>query len=189
MDMPRTNLGGSYSSAPLVQGNYYSPQSSGSSQSSQREKSDIEQAWDIYSTGEDLYNMYQTFAGGETFSLTDSIMGMFSGGGGSAAAGGSTAATGGSAAGSSASGGAMAGAGWWALLAAVIVGNEEEARKRGRRDDKTESRIVDMFTGAVMEQDMEYYGDKIGGIGGEIVSTLGAMGNPEGVWKTIKDLF
>lgn len=97
--------------------------------------------------------------------------------------------------GSSAGGGASSGAsgasaaGPWAALAAVIMANEDQSRKAGRRDDNRESRVVDQLSGAVLEQDFDYYGDKVGGAGGEFIKKTGQMGNPEGLLDLFKGLF
>lgn len=114
------------------------------------------------------YNMYSKFAGG--------------------GASGSTGATTGVSAGGSSSGG-MAAAGPWAALAAAIVINEDQANSAGRRDDDRGSRGVDMLSGAVLQQDAEYYGDKVGGPFGKLIEVGGQMGNPEGVLDFFKDLF
>jgi len=111
--------------------------------------------------------------------------------GGASATSGSFGATGGATA-SGAGGGwgsALSSAGPWALLAAAIIGNEEEARKAGRRSDDKMTWGQDALTGKVLEQDMDYYGDKIGGFGGKFVSKMGQLGHPEGVFNFIKDLF
>lgn len=128
-------------------------------------------------------------------------MDMFGGGAGGATAGGGTAMAGGPGAGSAAaagSGGAaggggmgsgLAAAGPWAALAAVIIGNESASKDAGRRDDDDSSYAVDLMSGAVLEQDMDYYGDKVGGVGGEILQGIGKLGNPEGTLNLIKDIF
>lgn len=105
------------------------------------------------------------------------------GGGGSAAAGGAGSAA--SGAGSSMAGGLSA-AGPWALLAAVIIANESEAKKAGRRSEDHGEHAQDMITGKVLEQDMDYYGDKVGGVGGEMLKGMGKLGNPEGVFNILK---
>lgn len=115
------------------------------------------------------------------------IGGMF--GGGSAGAGGAAApapAAGGASAGGSSAAGGLSAAGPWALLAAVIIANESEAEKAGRRADDRGERAQDMLTGKVLEQDMDYYGDKVGGIGGEAIKGIGQLGNPEGVFNLLK---
>lgn len=106
--------------------------------------------------------------------------------GGTAAA--STTAGAGSAAGGSGAS-ALGSAGPWGLLAAAIIGNESEARKAGRRDDRKATRAMDMVSGKVLEQDMDYYGKKVGGVGGEIVKGIGRLGNPEGLFNVIKGAF
>ena len=90
-------------------------------------------------------------------------------------------AAGGEAASSGAGGGWMAAAGPWAALAAVIAGNEYSANKAGRRREG-EDWAKDAFTGRVLQQDMDYYGDKVGGVGGDILKGLGKLGSPFS-WK------
>ena len=118
-------------------------------------------------------------------------------GGGAAAApvaigGTSGAGVAGSAAGSAAGGGAagggsmLAAAGPWAALAAVIIGNEQQALDKGRRDEDMGSYATDLFSGAVLEQDADHMGDKIGGPLGQATKVVGRLGNPEGLFKTLK---
>lgn len=106
--------------------------------------------------------------------------GAFSSGG--ALGGGSTGALGGGAGGGSSMGSMAAAAGPWAALAAVIGWNEENSRKQGRRADSSEERVQDMFTGKALQRDLDYYGDKVGGVGGDAISFMGQMGHPEGVF-------
>lgn len=115
--------------------------------------------------------------------------GMFGMGGGATAGGGGGAAAPAAAGGGSAAsgaGGAMASAGPWALLAAVIIANESEAKKAGRRSEDHGEHAQDLITGKVLEQDMDYYGDKVGGVGGEMLKGMGKLGNPEGVFNILK---
>lgn len=117
---------------------------------------------------------------------------QFMGGGtaGGAGTGAATGAAGGGGSGAASSGGSMLGsAGPWAALAAVIVGNELYARNQGRRDENPWTQVQDGLTGKVLEQDMDYYGGKVGGLGGEVLKTAGRLGNPEGTWEWLKDLF
>lgn len=109
--------------------------------------------------------------------------------GGPAAGSAAAAGGGGGTAGGGGMGGAMSAAGPWAALAAVIIGNETAGRDAGRRDEDDSSYAVDLLSGAVLEQDMDYYGDKVGGVGGEILQGLGQLGNPEGTLNFFKDLF
>lgn len=123
------------------------------------------------------YSNYQKFSGNSG--------GLFGGGG---------ATTGGEAAGAAGGESSMlASAGPWAALAAVIAGNEINARKEGRRDEDKATHAMDALSGKVLEQDTEYYGDKIGGAGGRIVRGAGKIGHPEGQFnftkKTIKNTF
>lgn len=97
-----------------------------------------------------------------------------------------SAAGGGAASGASSGGGMLASAGPWAALAAVIMANESEANKAGRRDEDRTSRGVDMLSGAVLEQDADYYGDKVGGPLGRSMAALGSQGNPEGQFNFAK---
>lgn len=101
--------------------------------------------------------------------------------GGSSATGGSAGASSGSSALSSASP--------WLALAAAIIGNESEQKKAGRRSDTNYKHLQDALTGKVLADDMDYYGDKVGGIGGEIVRVGGQFGSPEGIFEFVKDLF
>lgn len=102
---------------------------------------------------------------------------QFMGGG----AAGGEAAAGGAAGGES----ALASAGPWAALAAAIYLNESQAKDKGRRDEDSSSRLLDQFSGAVLEQDAEILGDKIGGPLGKATEFMGEMGNPEGIFKNI----
>lgn len=77
----------------------------------------------------------------------------------------------------------------WAALAAAIIGNESEQKKAGRRPDDNYKHLQDALTGKVLADDMDYYGDKVGGIGGEIIKVGGQFGSPEGIFDFIKDLF
>lgn len=123
--------------------------------------------------------------GGASFGLGGSLVG------GTGQVGGSTFASGGGAAaggGGSAAGGIGAG-GWWALLAAAIIGNETNAKKKGRRSDNDGQYGLDLLTGKVLEQDAEYYGDKVGGPLGKSMKFGGQMGNPEGVFNAVKKIF
>lgn len=128
------------------------------------------------------YSNYQKFSG-------QGGQGLFGGGGQTAATGGGEAAA--SSGGSS--GSMLASAGPWAALAAVIAGNEMNARKEGRRDDDKATHAMDAFSGKVLEQDAEYYGDKVGGPGGRVIRGAGKIGHPEGQFnfakKGIKNTF
>lgn len=113
---------------------------------------------------------------------------QFSGAGGAAAGaeglGGGMAQIGGEGAlfsdmGGAAGGGeGMAAAGPWALLAAAILANESEAKKGGRRSEDESTHYKDMLTGEVLNQDAEYYGDKVGGIGGKMIKWGAKLGSP-----------
>ena len=111
--------------------------------------------------------------------------------GGEGALGAGAPGTGGASAGGASAGGSgssgMAAAGPWAALAAVIIANESEAEKAGRRDEDRSSRGVDMLSGAVLEQDTDYYGDKVGGGLGRLIQIGGQLGNPEGALQFTKD--
>ncbi len=80
----------------------------------------------------------------------------------------------------------MAGAGPWAALAAAIAANEGFARDAGRRADNPAGHLTDALSGKVLEQDAEYYGDKIGGAGGRLVRGAGKVGHPEGQFEFAK---
>lgn len=139
--------------------------------------------------------------------MNPQIISQFMGGGGGGAAQGGlygnaatgaaqgglygNAATGGVAGGGGASGagGGIAAAGPWAALAAAIIGNEAAAKDAGRRPDSKSKWGTELLTGKVLERDMDYYGDKVGGIGGQAIKGLGQMGNPEGALRFIKNLF
>lgn len=94
----------------------------------------------------------------------------------------------GGAAGGGGGGGMLAAAGPWAALAAIIAGVESEGQKAGRRDEDRDSRVVDMFSGATLEQDADALGDKMGGPLGQATKVVGRLGNPEGMLKTSKKL-
>lgn len=138
----------------------------------------------------------QVGLGGVNPGMVQSFIG---GGGGGALAGGATsggaAAGSGGAAGGAASGGAAGGssalgsAGPWGLLAAAIIANELQANKAGRRPESKSEWARDLITGKVVEHDMDYYGDKVGGFGGEVLKGVGQLGNPEGVFNLIKRAF
>tara|TARA_R110002020_G_scaffold475799_1_gene712482 strand:+ start:346 stop:1095 length:750 start_codon:yes stop_codon:yes gene_type:complete len=81
----------------------------------------------------------------------------------------------------------MASAGPWAALAAAIAWNEDNSRQHGRRADSRGERAQDMFTGKSLELDADYYGDKVGGVGGDTIRFGGRMGNPEGSFNQMKD--
>lgn len=81
----------------------------------------------------------------------------------------------------------MASAGPWAALAAAIAWNEDNSRKQGRRADSRGERIQDALSGKALELDADHYGDKIGGVGGDLTRFGGRMGNPEGVFNQVKD--
>lgn len=127
------------------------------------------------------YSNYQKFSG-------QGGQGIFGGGGGGGAAAGAEGAAAGGEGGSM-----LASAGPWAALAAVIAGNEINARKEGRRDDDKATHLMDAFSGKVLEQDTEYYGDKVGGAGGRVIRGAGKIGHPEGQFnfakKGIKNTF
>lgn len=122
--------------------------------------------------------------GGASFGLGGSLVG------GTGQVGGSTfaAGSGASAGGGSAAGGAASG-GPWALLAAAIIANETSARKAGRRNENKGKHALDLVTGKVLEQDADYYGDKVGGPLGKSMKFGGQMGNPEGVFNAVKKIF
>lgn len=109
--------------------------------------------------------------------------------GSSAASGGAAGGSAGAGAGASGGGGMLAAAGPWAALAAAVIGNEMAAKDAGRRSDDDGEYAKDLLTGKVLEQDLEYYGDKIGGPVGKSVEVIGEMGNPSGAWRNIKKLF
>ena len=94
----------------------------------------------------------------------------------------------GGAAGGGGGGGMLAAAGPWAALAAAIFLNEKQAKDKGRRDEDSSSRLVDQLSGAVLEQDADKLGDKIGGPLGQATKVVGRLGNPEGLLKTSKKL-
>lgn len=132
--------------------------------------------------------------GGASFGLGGSLVG------GTGTVGGSTFAAGTGASAAGAGGGAAAGAGGaggmsamfsnpWTALAAAILLNETSARKAGRRDENKGKHLQDLITGKVLEQDAEYYGDKVGGPLGKTMKFGGMMGNPEGSLKAVKKLF
>jgi len=106
---------------------------------------------------------------------------------GTAAAGNIGAGAGGAAggAGGAGAGGMMAAAGPWAALAAGIYLNESQARDKGRRDENMGSYATDLLSGAVLEQDAEILGDKIGGPLGQLTEFHGEMAHPEGIVKNI----
>ena len=76
----------------------------------------------------------------------------------------------------------------WGALAAAIYANENASYGAGRRDEDDVSYRTDLASGEVLEQDTAYYGDKMGGAGGEIISTGGQLSNPEGTLDIVKDL-
>ena len=84
-------------------------------------------------------------------------------------------------------GSAMAAAGPWALLAAAIIANESEAKSQGRRRQGKQY-YEDLATGRVVEQDFDYYGEKIGGPMGKLVKGIGQL-NPASVFGGLKDMF
>ena len=92
----------------------------------------------------------------------------------------------GGAAGGGGGGGMLAAAGPWAALAAAIFLNEKQAKDKGRRDEDSSSRLVDQLSGAVLEQDADALGDKMGGPLGQATKVVGRLGNPEGLLKTMK---
>lgn len=181
-------------------------------QSQQQQQMDPQQMRDMYNNYQKLFGK-----GGQNGNIFQSILGGGGGAFSAAGGGGAGGAVGGGGAGGilSAGGGAggavggggaggvggvtgfggggggsmLASAGPWAALAAVILGNESEAKKAGRRDDRPATHAMDAFSGKVLEQDMDYYGDKVGGFGGEILKGVGKLGNPEGTWNLLKDLF
>lgn len=112
--------------------------------------------------------------------------GAFSGGSGGALGGGSGGALSG---GGGAGGGSswMAAAGPWAALAAAVAWNEENSRKQGRRADSSGERMQDMFSGKALQRDTDFYGDKVGGVGGDMIKFGGQMGHPEGAFNMTKD--
>ncbi len=124
--------------------------------------------------------------GGPNASMAMKFMpqGGGAGAGGAGAGGGGGAGAGAGAGGGGGGGGAMAAAGPWAALAAAVIANEYSAEKAGRRD--SDSHLQDAFTGKVLEQDLSYYGDKVGGIGGKAIDIVGQAGHPEGQLGLIK---
>lgn len=87
-------------------------------------------------------------------------------------------------------GGAVASSGGtpWGLIIAAANANEKGAYKAGRRDDSDTAYRNDLLSGAAVQQDARALGDKVGGVGGQAISKVGALGNPEGAWETsIKD--
>ena len=129
-------------------------------------------------------SIFNSIAGNSAGSEAGGVAGSAIGGGG-ASAGSSAGAAAGEAIGGG-GGSALASAGPWALLAAVIMANESEANKAGRRAEDRGERAQDMITGKVLEQDMDYYGDKVGGVGGELIKGVGQLGHPEGVFNLLK---
>lgn len=101
-----------------------------------------------------------------------------------AAAGGTAAASG---AGTAGAAGSAASTGPWGMILAAAMMNENAAHASGRRDEDAGSYRTDLASGAVLEQDMDALGDKIGGAGGEIISTIGQTSNPEGALNVVKD--
>lgn len=141
-------------------------------QQSQQQQMDPQQMMSMYQNYQKLFGNGGQSILGNSGGQGGGLQGMF-GGGGSGGGGSSM----------------MASAGPWAALAAAIIGNESEAKKAGRRDDRPATHAMDAFSGKVLEQDMDYYGDKVGGFGGEILKGVGKLGNPEGTWNLLKDLF
>ena len=90
---------------------------------------------------------------------------QFTGGGG---AGGGSAGGGGS---------AMASAGPWVALAAAIAANEWQSDQAGRRGDSNGEHLRMALTGEGLSNDMEYYGDKVGGPIGKMIEIGGDMGS------------
>lgn len=88
---------------------------------------------------------------------------------------------------------ALSSAGPWAALAAAIAYNEDRQRSAGNRPDSRGERLQDGLTGKSLERDMDRYGDKIGGVGGNMLKVGGKMGHPEGVFnfgkKSLKNTF
>lgn len=80
-------------------------------------------------------------------------------------------------------GGGIGAAGPYAALAAAIIGNEAAAKDAGRRPEDNGEWGKDLLSGKVLETDMDYYGDKVGGVGGKMLEIGGEMGNPEGMLK------
>ena len=128
--------------------------------------------------------MAQSFGGGG--GATGSGAGSGAASGTTAGGAGSGAASGGAAGGGSAGGSALASAAPWAALAAAIIYNEDRQNSAGNRDDNRTSRGVDMLSGAVLEQDLDRYGDKVGGPLGKAMKIGGKLGNPEGLLKVTK---
>lgn len=93
-------------------------------------------------------------------------------------------AAGGSAGGAGGAGGmsgAVSAAGPWAALAAVIGANETWANSEGRRDSQFEDQVADIFTGEVLEQDInDWTGGEDNGAFGEFGNRLGNLSNPRG---------
>lgn len=87
--------------------------------------------------------------------------------------------TGGGAGGGSAGGGgsAMASAGPWVALAAAIAANEWQSDQAGRRGDSNGEHLRMALTGEGLSNDMEYYGDKVGGPIGKMIEIGGDMGS------------
>ena len=74
----------------------------------------------------------------------------------------------------------------WGLILAAAMANEGNAlAEEGRRDTDEASYRTDLLSGAVLEQDAEIAGDKVGGMGGKMIEVGGALGNPEGAYKTL----
>lgn len=127
--------------------------------------------------------------GGASFGLGGSLVGGTGTVGGSTFAAGAGGGAGAGAAGAGSAGGGIAAGGPWALLAAAIIGNETHARKKGRRNEDKGKHALDLVTGKVLEQDADYYGDKVGGPLGKSMKFGGQMGNPEGVFNAVKKIF
>ena len=74
-------------------------------------------------------------------------------------------------------------------LAVLIAGNEIEATRTGRRSSNPVKHFTDLTTGKTFTDDMDYFGGKVGGPGGEAIKLTGKMSSPEGWLDLIKELF
>lgn len=131
-------------------------------------------------------NAYSKFSGGE-----GGLSGVFGGGGApinqALAMESGTITPAASGGGGSSMGSMASAAGPWAALAAAVMWNEDNAREHGRRPEDRATWAQDAFSGKVLEADADYYGDKVGGIGGDMIKFGGEMGHPEGIFNIGKD--
>lgn len=135
--------------------------------------------------------------GGASYGLGGSLVGgsgtvggsTYAAGAGTAGAAGSGAASGGSAAGSAAS------TGPWGWLAAVIIANESGQAAAGNRDQGTYKQVEHAFTGKVVEDDAEGWGEMVDsgndlGIKGDMqLAADFATGDFSNAFKGLEDTF